>query len=115
MPGPRPRELVELIEAGRVVHEDGCHSFYGRRTGRQPAVGAKHRRRLASRVLLGLADDDPLVARHTCDNNWCINPEHLLPGTQAQNLQDAVDRKRLNFSLINKWEGRERDSRGRWT
>lgn len=35
-----------------------------------------------------------LVVRHTCDNPRCINPEHLLIGTQADNCHDAVVRKR---------------------
>ena len=35
------------------------------------------------------------VVRHKCDNPLCVNPEHLLIGTQADNVQDAVDRKRM--------------------
>lgn len=34
------------------------------------------------------------VVRHTCDNKWCVNPDHLIEGTQAQNIQDAVERDR---------------------
>lgn len=34
------------------------------------------------------------VVRHTCDNPRCINPEHLLLGTQLENIQDIVDRGR---------------------
>lgn len=36
-----------------------------------------------------------LVVRHTCDNRLCCNPEHLLLGTQADNLRDAADRDRI--------------------
>lgn len=35
-----------------------------------------------------------MVVRHTCDNSKCINPEHLILGTQADNVQDCVDRNR---------------------
>jgi hypothetical protein len=36
-----------------------------------------------------------IIIRHTCDNPACCNPLHLLPGTQADNVQDAVNRNRL--------------------
>lgn len=33
-----------------------------------------------------------LVLRHRCDNPPCCNPAHLLPGTGAENTQDAIER-----------------------
>lgn len=36
----------------------------------------------------------PPVVRHTCDNEWCVEPTHLIAGTQADNLQDCFDRGR---------------------
>jgi len=35
-----------------------------------------------------------LLLRHSCDNPKCVNPAHLIPGTHAQNTQDALDRGR---------------------
>lgn len=35
------------------------------------------------------------VIRHTCDNRRCVNPKHLLIGSQQDNIQDMVDRNRL--------------------
>jgi hypothetical protein len=35
-----------------------------------------------------------LKLRHTCDNPACIRPEHLIVGTQADNMRDKVDRDR---------------------
>jgi hypothetical protein len=35
-----------------------------------------------------------MVVRHTCDNPPCINPEHLLIGTKADNAADMVERRR---------------------
>jgi len=34
---------------------------------------------------------------HRCDNPSCINPEHLFPGTQKDNIQDAIAKKRFKF------------------
>jgi hypothetical protein len=36
-----------------------------------------------------------IIIRHTCDNPACCNPLHLLPGTQADNVRDAVSRNRM--------------------
>ena len=35
-----------------------------------------------------------LVVRHACDVRHCVNPKHLVVGTQADNMQDKVDRGR---------------------
>lgn len=37
---------------------------------------------------------DGLVVRHTCDNPPCVEPSHLILGTQADNVADAVERGR---------------------
>lgn len=45
-------------------------------------------------MLVGGPIDSGLVVRHSCDNPRCINPAHLLLGTQADNVQDSIDRGR---------------------
>lgn len=36
----------------------------------------------------------PKLVRHTCDNPACCNPNHLLEGTQQDNINDMVARGR---------------------
>ena len=43
---------------------------------------------------LALADIDGQVVRHTCDTKRCTEHTHLVLGTQADNMQDKVDRSR---------------------
>ena len=35
-----------------------------------------------------------LMVRHRCDNPPCVNPDHLTPGTHAQNMADRAARNR---------------------
>jgi len=37
---------------------------------------------------------DGMVVRHKCDNPCCINPEHLVCGSQTDNTEDMVSRGR---------------------
>ena len=41
---------------------------------------------------------DGMVVRHKCDNRECCNPFHLEIGTQAQNIQDMIERGRHRWS-----------------
>lgn len=41
------------------------------------------------------------VLRHTCDNRWCINPDHLIEGTHNDNVQDRVSRNRSAKGIQN--------------
>lgn len=30
------------------------------------------------------------LLRHLCDNKWCVNPHHVIPGTSFENMVDCV-------------------------
>ena len=36
-----------------------------------------------------------MVIMHTCDNRACCNPEHLVLGTQSENIQDCHNKGRF--------------------
>lgn len=57
----------------------------------------------AHRVSLELAgvDIDGQVVRHSCDNPPCVNPAHLLVGSQADNVADMHERGRGNRGSVN--------------
>lgn len=42
-----------------------------------------------------------LVLRHHCDNSKCVNPDHLIPGTHADNVRDRVLRNRSAIGSSN--------------
>lgn len=74
----------------RSRNRDGYGRVGGDRDQPGPAVELAHR--VAFRLTHGYC---PPRLRHRCDNPPCCNVRHLLPGTQLQNIHDAVERGRL--------------------
>jgi hypothetical protein len=103
-PIPRKdRDLDDrLREIGWTVTPAGCWEWDGPRNdngyGIFNALRCGYDGARAHRVVYQhftgeeLADDELL--RHQCDNPPCVNPEHLLPGTKQDNMDDMVARRR---------------------
>lgn len=58
-----------------------------------PAMGESKAHRVAYRLFKGEIPDGMLVM-HTCDTRCCVNPEHLVVGTQADNMRDMASKGR---------------------
>lgn len=67
-------------------------------TGYRSNGYGKHARQYAHRLMWSVANQQPIPegmeVLHSCDNRICVNPAHLRIGTQYDNMQDMVARKR---------------------
>lgn len=81
--------MSKCVDRGKRKYAAGY--TYVRYNGKRVRL---HRLVYCQKVGVALEAIDGLVVRHTCDNAWCINPEHLIIGTQADNIRDAVARGR---------------------
>jgi hypothetical protein len=98
-------EITAAFEAAFWAHvvlrkADQCWPWNGTLTRRGYGVisrgtGTQIRAHRVSYVLEHGPIPDGLLVRHTCDNPRCVNPKHLLVGTNYDNAQDAVGRGRM--------------------
>lgn len=58
------------------------------RSGQKTTIGAH---RVSYEHFIGPIPAGAII-RHFCDNPLCINPTHLEPGTQADNMRDLQER-----------------------
>lgn len=87
----RPREIEPLLAPNQMTP---CQLHEGRFTTEGYGwvmLGGKQV--LAHRLAYALghaADPSGMVVRHTCNNPPCVNPEHLISGTHADNMADKI-------------------------
>jgi hypothetical protein len=84
----------QVAAIGWDVQPNGCWLWRGKRNQKQYG---RYRKAGAHRIVFAYHNgglDPNLVVRHTCDNPLCVNPDHLLSGTHADNMRDKVDRGR---------------------
>lgn len=93
----------------KVYFTDNCWEWQGGKTGVKGkavsgygAFWTNGRQRPAHEVAYFLTKGIIPIGkqiRHTCDNPGCVNPDHLILGTQSDNILDAVKRNRRNDPL----------------
>jgi hypothetical protein len=97
-----PQHLVVRTSEDRfwakVEKTEGCWLWKGARSANgygtvwhKGKCYAAHR---LSWVFAHGAEPTTEVIRHSCDNPSCVRPDHLVPGTQADNVHDMIDRGR---------------------
>lgn len=92
--------LEERLHAASKPLPNGCIEYTGTKYSSGygviyggPAVAGRVLR--AHRVAYFFHHGEwPSICRHTCDNPSCVNPEHLVDGSQADNIKDMWGRGR---------------------
>jgi hypothetical protein len=89
------RQLESFMSKVITRGEDECWGWLGPDNGKEGyglfyAGGKTHLiHRLFYEHIFGPIPKG-LVIRHICHNRKCLNPKHLLAGTQQENIQDSV-------------------------
>jgi hypothetical protein len=78
---------------------DACWPFTGKLNNKNRPYftvdGKKHLvYRLTYELVHGNGALEGVMARHTCDNEVCGNPKHIVPGGQQDNMNDMKERER---------------------
>jgi hypothetical protein len=102
IPDLTPREIARFYSKVRIggcgmlwdgpVNNHGYGRFEIYRDGGRVRVLAH---RLTYMLATGI-DPGSAKIRHGCDNPPCVTPDCLEPGTQADNIRDALERGRLD-------------------
>ena len=92
---------------------DDCIEWDGSRTQRgYGRIGSSYAHRMMWERTHGRALQPGEVVRHSCDNPPCVNPAHLLVGTQADNIRDSIARgryrryRRYSDDVVQEWIAR---------
>ena len=101
------RPLEEQVQGiGWTAAAAGCWEWNGKRNkygyGRFSAKRLGITETMAHRVMYELyvgPIPDGLMIRHKCDNPPCVNPAHLLPGTNLDNVRDMMERGRCPLKV----------------
>ena len=80
--------MNQCIDHGKKGNKAGYRSVYVGGGKANPKYDLAHRVALAKELGRALLPDE--VARHTCDNPRCVNPKHLVVGSQADNIRDTA-------------------------
>jgi hypothetical protein len=103
---------IRIMANIEVRNDTGCWIWLGSGTGRHGSISSERTKNdYVHRVMYEHANGRVLeagqVVRHTCDNGYCCNPDHLIIGTQKENAQDTIARNRSFTQKITQDEAKD--------
>lgn len=104
---------IDCIDHGRVkgVRPEGYYNAWDPKT---KSMQMLHRLVYCKANGVELTALKGFVIRHTCDNPRCINPKHLLIGTQADNIRDMDTRGRRRNVEKRPWQQKLTEAQIKW-
>lgn len=83
-------EWIGRITVNRSGMRYGTLNIRAKRGPRKGKTVTHFAHRVALKVFKGRRLTTKSVAKHLCNNTLCINPEHLVGGTQKSNVRQCV-------------------------
>ena len=89
--------MIDRFMSKVTVLPDGCWKWIGQIVQGYGVFRSGDHQYKAHRVSYTLFKGEipkGMIIMHKCDNRWCVNPEHLVCGTQRENLHDMASKGR---------------------
>lgn len=99
---PAKERLLAMIEIDKTT---GCWIWLGSGSDKYGYMTDDNKKyvlahRLSYSLHAGYEFKPREQAMHICDNTWCVNPEHIVPGTNQDNMEDKSRKGRHHGAKI---------------